>query len=64
MAARLRVLAANPRAIDRRRCRARAVERFGADRMAEDYLAIYEEVVRTRPSGTIMAGLPAGRSNP
>jgi glycosyltransferase involved in cell wall biosynthesis len=32
--------------LDRADCRARARQRFGADRMVTDYLAVYEEVVR------------------
>ena len=31
--------------LDRRRVRARAVERFGVDRMVDDYLAVYERLV-------------------
>ena len=31
--------------LDRAACRARARSRFGADRMVDDYLAIYREIV-------------------
>jgi glycosyltransferase involved in cell wall biosynthesis len=31
--------------LDRSACRARARSRFGADRMVEDYLAIYRDLV-------------------
>jgi glycosyltransferase involved in cell wall biosynthesis len=31
--------------LDRQRVRARAVERFGVDRMVDDYLAVYERLV-------------------
>lgn len=35
--------------IDRARCRVRAQQRFGADRMVCDYLAVYRELIaRTR----------------
>jgi glycosyltransferase involved in cell wall biosynthesis len=32
-------------ALDRRRVRARAVARFGADRMVDEYVAVYRRVV-------------------
>jgi glycosyltransferase involved in cell wall biosynthesis len=44
MAARLREL----EAFDRRRCRARALERFGAPRMVADHLRLYESLAATR----------------
>jgi glycosyltransferase involved in cell wall biosynthesis len=31
--------------LDRRRIRARTVERFGVDRMVDDYLTVYERLV-------------------
>jgi glycosyltransferase involved in cell wall biosynthesis len=37
------------RALDRARCRARAVERWSGTRMAREYLAVYEHAVRMRP---------------
>jgi glycosyltransferase involved in cell wall biosynthesis len=47
---------------DRQRCRRRAIERFGRDRMVEDHLALYERVARpplheqrAEPSSLIMA---------
>ena len=36
--------------IDRVRCRRRAIERFGADRMVADHVALYEHVRTTPPS--------------
>jgi hypothetical protein len=36
------------RALDRARCRARAAERYSAERMARDYVAVYEAAVATR----------------
>ena len=33
-------------ALDRRRVRSRAVERFGAMRMVDEYVAVYERLVR------------------
>jgi len=36
--------------IDRARCRARAVERFSADRMVDDYLALFERLKRSPDS--------------
>lgn len=54
MAWRLRALVEQP--FDRARCRARAAERFGARRMADEYLAIYEDVVgRPAASRTIVS---------
>jgi glycosyltransferase involved in cell wall biosynthesis len=44
MAARLREIGG----IDRTRCRARAVERWSSTRMAQDYVALYEDVARGR----------------
>ena len=41
--------------LDRRRIRARAVERFGVDRMVDDYLAVYERLVSR--SHTALAAL-------
>lgn len=39
---------------DRLRCRARAVERFGRDRMVTEHLALYERICRTRtPAWTL-----------
>ena len=41
-------------ALDRRAVHARAVARFGADRMVEDYLRVYETLLRlasSSPSG-------------
>jgi len=32
--------------IDRGGCRVRARERFGADRMVDDYLRVYQKVIR------------------
>ena len=32
--------------LDRAGCRARARQRFGADRMVTDYLAVYDELIR------------------
>jgi glycosyltransferase involved in cell wall biosynthesis len=41
--------------LDRRRVRARAVERFGVDRMVDDYLAVYERLVsRTRTPQAVL----------
>lgn len=37
-------------ALDRRRVRARAVARFGIDRMADEYIAVYERLVGSRLS--------------
>jgi glycosyltransferase involved in cell wall biosynthesis len=31
--------------LDRQRVRARAIERFGVDRMVDDYLTVYERLV-------------------
>jgi glycosyltransferase involved in cell wall biosynthesis len=45
MAARLAALSRDPRAFDRRRCRAHAVRRFSADRMVDDYLRVYQALV-------------------
>lgn len=38
------------RAIDRAGCRAQASQRFGAHRMVADYLAVYEQLIRTASS--------------
>jgi len=50
--------AALPRAaaLDRARCRARAIERFGTARMVGDYVALYERAVAARGDGA-----PRGR---
>jgi glycosyltransferase involved in cell wall biosynthesis len=34
--------------LDRRRIRERAVERFGADRMVNEYVAVYERILASR----------------
>jgi hypothetical protein len=34
-------------ALDRRRVRDRAVERFGAERMADEYVTVYRRIVET-----------------
>ena len=34
--------------IDRRACRAAAVKRFSMDRMADEYIALYEEISTAR----------------
>jgi glycosyltransferase involved in cell wall biosynthesis len=39
--------------IDRAGCRARACERFGADRMVADYLAVYERIIGERRDSPI-----------
>lgn len=44
--------------LSRASCRAAAVRRFGVDRMAQDYLALYSEVVARR-SGSERSGGPA-----
>ena len=36
--------------LDRHRVRARAVERFGVDRMVDDYVAVYERLVSRNPT--------------
>ena len=38
---------AAPERFDRQRCRERAIRRFSAQRMTDDYLALYERVVRS-----------------
>ncbi len=38
--------------LDRRRCRRWVEERFSAERMVQDYLRVYEEVVRRRQGGS------------
>jgi len=35
-------------ALDRRRVRARAVERFGVERMVDEYVAVYEHLLAGR----------------
>ncbi len=35
--------------LDRRRCRADVEERFSADRMVDDYVALYERILRRPP---------------
>ena len=37
-----------PRGFDRAACRAAAERRFSADRMVDDYLDVYEKVLRDR----------------
>ncbi len=39
-------------ALDRRRVRERAVERFGVDRMVDEYVAVYRTLVETHRGGT------------
>ncbi len=36
--------------LDRRRVRQRAVERFGVDRMVNEYIAVYERILAARPA--------------
>lgn len=55
-----RILALRRGGFDRVRCREHAVRRFSADRMVEDYLAVYEEVAGLgAASGEIAGAIPS-----
>jgi hypothetical protein len=52
---------ASARALDRRRCRARALERFAATRMVRDYEHVYAEACRARSrAGAHLTSAPLG----
>jgi glycosyltransferase involved in cell wall biosynthesis len=48
---RLAHLAARPERFDRERCRARAVKRFSAEVMTDNYLALYAAAIQRRRPG-------------